>query len=359
MSVDDNLHANFHVGDVLSGYQLVEIIGQGSSGTVWRAQSDKQSVAIKVMHSHLLERERSHIHLYQFQQEVKALATLISHPRVPRILAVELKTDPPYFVMSLALGQSFEEELISGVMMLRPIKARLKVLSIVAETIDFVHQHGILHRDIKPGNIRGWHKPYLVDFSISSQLDKLHEVDPHHGTSLYKPPYPDYRLGIFDDIFAFAVVCFQVIFNRHPIVSLSELSDNLVETMNQKLLSGTWHKPTQLSSEQIPSFLRGANLEALDNVFARAFYPKIRYATVQQIVESLSDIILDIDNADYVDLVPDEKNLPTEMAQMLNSFTNNEISVNALDTDIKVKPACGQHIAFFINPFLALLRRFT
>lgn len=357
MSAVDDLPRTFHPGDVISGFRLLEIIGQGSSGIVWKAQSNNQTVAIKVMHSHLLEAKRSDIHLRQFHQEVKILAALIRHPHIPRLLLVEMKALPPYFVMSLAPGQSFEEELASGVMMMRPIKARLQVLALVAGTIDFIHQNSILHRDIKPGNIRGWHKPYLVDFSISSPLDQLHQQDPHHGTNLYKPPYPDYHPGIFDDIFAFAVVCYQLIFNRHPILSSFELSDNLVQLMYDKLSSKTWYKPTKLPSAQLPLFLQGANLDALDKIFERAFHPETGYANAQQIVDALADVIMDINNVDYVDLVPDDENLSEAVALLSRNFTDNEIRVNSLDTDIRTEPSRGQSVATLVKSLLSLLRK--
>jgi serine/threonine protein kinase len=162
-----NPYADMRIGP----YRVVEEIGRGGMGTVYRAvradDSFRKQVAIKIV-----RRGMDHdFVLRRFRNERQILATL-DHPNVARLLDGGATEDGlPYFVMEYIDGgkpiQQYcdEKELTTG--------QRLQLFGEVCSAVDSAHERRIVHRDIKPGNIlvtpRG--QPKLLDFGIAKILD--------------------------------------------------------------------------------------------------------------------------------------------------------------------------------------------
>ncbi len=169
-------------------YELLEVIGRGGFATVWRAwdTGGEMLVALKILHGHWSEdrskRER-------FFRGARVMASL-AHPRVVRVLDSKHSDDGWYFfVMEHLGGGNFEEAVLRGE--LTP-ERRMETLIQIGEALDFAHQNGVVHRDVKPSNIlldeKGAAK--LSDFDLVRATDTtgLTATQAMMGTILYAAP---------------------------------------------------------------------------------------------------------------------------------------------------------------------------
>ncbi|MGP9019104.1 serine/threonine-protein kinase [Streptomyces sp. BR1] len=156
-------------GRVLGGrYRLVDRLGHGGMGTVWRAHDEvvDRDVAVKEprVPDHLGERERATVHL-RMQREARAAAR-IDHPSVVTMHDVVVEDDKPWIVMELVRGHSLADRLQEGTLDVREA-ARIGLAVLGALTA--AHEAGVLHRDVKPANVllgRG-ERVVLTDFGIA------------------------------------------------------------------------------------------------------------------------------------------------------------------------------------------------
>ncbi|MFD9564768.1 serine/threonine-protein kinase [Streptomyces sp. NPDC059994] len=156
-------------GRILGGrYRLVDRLGHGGMGTVWRAHDEvvDRDVAVKepLVPHHLGERERTTVHL-RMQREARAAAR-IDHPSVVTVHDVVVEDDKPWIVMELVRGHSMADRLQEGTLDLREA-ARIGLA--VLGALSAAHEAGVLHRDVKPANVllgRG-DRVVLTDFGIA------------------------------------------------------------------------------------------------------------------------------------------------------------------------------------------------
>jgi serine/threonine protein kinase len=154
-------------GDV-PGLELERELGRGLTGTVWRAHDAAgRPVAVKVLHREWAEhpemRER-------FEREARA-ASVVGHPGVVAPLALGALADGrPYIVMELVDGPSLEEVLALGPL---PEPRAVELGGQLADALAACHRAGVIHRDVKPGNIRIGRdgRARLLDFGVARQVD--------------------------------------------------------------------------------------------------------------------------------------------------------------------------------------------
>ena len=169
-SFDTKLHHEpvGEAGQIVAGkYTLVEVIGEGGMGSVWRAKQTepvKRSVAVKLIKAGM----DSKAVLARFEAERQALAVM-DHPNIAKILDGGLHEGRPYFVMELVKGVPITE--YCDARKLTP-KERLELFVPVCAAIQHAHQKGIIHRDIKPSNVMvalydDKPVPKVIDFGIA------------------------------------------------------------------------------------------------------------------------------------------------------------------------------------------------
>lgn len=291
-------------------YQLEQLLGVGASGEVWKALDNGQPVAIKFMNENLLHGEKSQKHRQRLEREIYALG-LLQHPNIPRLHDFDLDFERPFVVMDYISSPSFEHLLNNGEMLRVKVTERLRVLRDIASALTSAHEAGIIHRDIKPGNMNGIDMPYLLDFSVALEEESLEHTNFNVGTTIYMTPggeAPD-RLA---DNYSFAVVAYEVLFGEHPLFPKDDESRNMgtysrIVAFN-RLKTGDWRIPSKLSPEQIPYDLRAADMKALDAVFMRALGdPTTRYVHLGDFITDLSKAILNERTYELLDKMPTHK----------------------------------------------------
>src|SRR5437016_14410487 len=171
LKLDDLLgEIDGHNGDWLLGnYQVLEEIGRGGMGVIYRARQrhSHRIVAVKrVLNYHA----DSHETFIRFRREADAVASL-DHPNILPIYEVSESEDGlPFFSMKFATGGSLHDA--ESAYPREPRKC-VQLMAKVARAIEYAHSRGILHRDLKPGNILldDRHEPLVSDFGLAKWLD--------------------------------------------------------------------------------------------------------------------------------------------------------------------------------------------
>jgi serine/threonine protein kinase/Tfp pilus assembly protein PilF len=204
----------------LGDYELLEEIGRGGQGVVFRARqkSLNRTVALKVIS---LGQWASKAHLKRFRLEAEAAARL-EHPGIVPIHEVGERDGSCYFSMQFIEGGQLDEVVRREPM---PIRRAVELIAKVARTVHYAHEHGILHRDIKPGNILLDQKgePHLTDFGLArlveteSTVTRTLEV---LGTPSYMAPEQaaanNTQLTSATDVYGLGAVLYQLLTGHPP-----------------------------------------------------------------------------------------------------------------------------------------------
>src|SRR6202165_643551 len=213
------------VGRRLGPYQIVELIGVGGMGEVYRAvRADDQyskQVALKLVRSG----QDSSFVINRFKNERQILASL-DHPNIARLLdGGTTEEGVPYFVMELIEGQRIDEYCNARRL---ATTERLELFLRVCSAVQYAHQRLIIHRDIKPGNIlvTADGVPKLLDFGIAKILESSEAANQQEQTiSMIRLLTPEYAspeqiksepITTASDVYSLGVVLYELLTGRTP-----------------------------------------------------------------------------------------------------------------------------------------------
>jgi TolB-like protein/tRNA A-37 threonylcarbamoyl transferase component Bud32/Tfp pilus assembly protein PilF len=262
----------------LGDYELLEEIGRGAQGVVFRARqkSLNRTVALKVIS---LGQWASKAHLKRFRREAEAAASL-DHPSIVPIYEVGECDGSCYFSMKFVEGGQLDEVVRRAPM---SIRQAAELIAKVARTVDYAHEHGILHRDIKPGNIlldaKG--EPHLTDFGLARLVESESSVTQTLdvlGTPSYMAPEQAVRnnaaVSSATDVYGLGAVLYQLLTGHPPFAG-----GTTYETI--KLLEDTEPRPPRLWNPKVDRDLSTICLKCLEKD------PKRRYSSALGLAEDL------------------------------------------------------------------------
>src|SRR6266536_1178331 len=262
----------------LGDYELLEEVGRGGQGVVFRARqkSLNRTVALKVIS---LGQWASKAHLKRFRREAEAAASL-EHPGIVPIHEVGERDGSCYFSMKFIEGGQLDEVVRRTPMSLRQAA---ELIAKVARTVHYAHEHGILHRDIKPGNIlldaKG--EPQLTDFGLARLIESESTVTRTRevlGTPSYMAPEQalgnNAAISSATDVYGLGAVLYQLLTGQPPFAG-----GTTYETI--KLLLETEPRQPRLLNPKVDRDLSTICLKCLEKD------PNRRYSSALALAEDL------------------------------------------------------------------------
>ena len=262
----------------LGDYELLEEVGRGGQGVVFRARqkSLNRTVALKVIS---LGQWASEAHLKRFRREAEAAASL-DHAGIVPIYEVGERDGSCYFSMKFVEGGQLDE-----VVRRKPtsIRQAAELIAKVARTVHYAHEHGILHRDIKPGNILLDQKgePHLTDFGLARLIETESTVTRTMevlGTPSYMAPEQaageTTKLSKATDVYGLGAVLYQLLTGHPPFAG-----GTTYETI--RLLRDTEPRAPRLLNPKVDRDLSTICLKCLEKD------PKRRYSSALAVAEDL------------------------------------------------------------------------
>jgi eukaryotic-like serine/threonine-protein kinase len=310
----DILSANSRIGRRIGPYQIIDEIGIGGMGEVYRAfRADEQyrkEVAIKLVRMG----QDSRFVLTRFRTERQVLA-ILDHPNVARLLDGGTTEDGlPYFVMELIEGQPILEYCDGHLL---TINERLRLFLEVCSAVQYAHQRLIIHRDLKPSNILVTQNgvPKLLDFGIAKLLDAGGVIEAADPTiSLYRLLTPGYAspeqikgeaITTASDVYSLGVLLYELLTGHRPYRTADqaphEIARTVCEVEPEKPSNVVWKKAEANPDTRNGSFDPSTTSEGsrgklskrlrgdLDSIVLMALRkePRRRYASVEQLTEDI------------------------------------------------------------------------
>ncbi|HVO55746.1 MAG TPA: protein kinase [Solirubrobacterales bacterium] len=269
-------------GTLSNRYETGDRLGSGGMSNVYKATDRilERTVAVKILAEHLSDDERF---VARFKREALAVAKLI-HPNIVQVYDTGVDEGRHYIVMEYVEGRS-------GAQILQrqgPVEAETAAeIGIQAcAGLDYAHRRGIIHRDVKPGNLMVVGGPVgggemtvkLTDFGIARAIEqtRITQVGSVVGTAAYLAPEQvrGEEATPATDVYALGVVLYQFLTGRLPYEG-SSLAELAVRQQNEKPL------PPNTYNDEVPASLSAAVLRALEGD------PNRRYASADELSTGL------------------------------------------------------------------------
>ena len=268
-------------------YQIEDRLGSGGMSTVYRATDTllERSVALKMLAEHLSDDEKF---ITRFKREALAVAKLI-HPNIVQVYDTGIDAHHHYIVMEYVEGRSCAQLLRARGLLDPEVAREIAVQS--CEGLEYAHRKGVIHRDVKPGNLMVLGGPAaddgqgtemtvkLADFGIAraTEHSRITQVGSVVGTAAYLAP-EQARGGEAtpaSDVYALGVVLYQLLTGRLPFEG-SSLAEIAVRHQNEDPL------PPAAYEDTVPEDLSDAVLGALETD------PADRYTSARELQRALT-----------------------------------------------------------------------
>jgi len=279
------------IGSILGNYRIVEKIGEGGMGEVYRARDERlgRDVAIKVLPEHFADdaawRER-------FEREARTVSSL-NHPTICTLHDIGRQDGIDFIVMEYLEGETLAHRLAKGAL---PLDRALRVGIQIAEGLDTAHRRGVVHRDLKPGNIMltsdgaklldfGLAKLVAPDSGVAESALATEDMPlTAQGALIGTVPYmaPEQLEGreadSRTDVFAFGAVLFETITGTRAFEGASRAS------LISEIMSSEPPPVSEIQSEASPALDR-----TVEKCLAKD--PENRWQTVRDLVDELQWIL--------------------------------------------------------------------
>jgi tRNA A-37 threonylcarbamoyl transferase component Bud32 len=268
----------------ISGYEVEAVLGLGGMGVVYKARQLRlnRPVALKMLLAGAYagpgERER-------FRREAEAVAGL-RHPNVVQVYDVGDADGRPFFTMELMEGGSLAQQLAGTP---QPARQAAALLAKVAGAVEAAHQSGVVHRDLKPGNVllAADGTPKVSDFGLARRLDTeggLTRTGAALGTPSYMAPEQARgdkgAVGPAADVYALGTVLYELLTGRPPFRAETE-AETVLQVLSQEPVP-----PSRLNAK-VPRDLETICLKCLRKE------PRKRYGSARELAEDIRRFLRD------------------------------------------------------------------
>ena len=277
------------IGDVIAErYELVEVVGTGGMSSVYKAHDQllERNVALKVLHPHHGDDAE---YVERFRREARAVAQL-SHPNIVTVIDRGEADGHQFIVFEFIDGENLKE--LIGRTGPLPVRRAVELAGAVADGLAFAHEHGLVHRDVKPQNVlvNGDGEAKVTDFGIARSLDVeqgMTQTGTVLGTSNYLSPEQasGKPVSAATDVYSLGVVLYELLTAEVPFPG-----DNFVAVAMKHL-----NEPVPDILEQrpdVPPRLAAALERALEKD------PADRFPTMQELAAELRGSVDDAGSPD-------------------------------------------------------------
>ena len=285
-------------------YELDGRLGSGGMSSVYKATDHvlERTVAVKVLAEHLSDDDKF---VARFRREALAVARLI-HPNIVQVFDTGVDHGQHYIVMEYVDGRS-GAQILQTSRQIEPTEA-VEIAAQACAGLEYAHHQGIIHRDVKPGNLMVIGGPAadggsgrremtvkLTDFGIAraTEQSRLTQVGSVVGTAAYLAPEQarGEEAGPATDVYALGVVIYQLLTGRLPYEG-SSLAELAIRRENERPLPPTSY------NDAVPETLSVAVLMALEND------PELRFSTARTLADGLRAGLAGRDPSTFVSEAP-------------------------------------------------------